>query len=326
MSIQNSDDSFSFFTIPGEIEGRDKKEIIVQFKATELGVHESTIVIESDADNLPRASVLIRGETVDAEICGDCEMPPSNRCVTDYDLLVHDLTGVCVGGQCRYESRTIACDGRCLDGACAGNKVPQLSLSITPSNPDTTADLVVTASTSDPDGDQVSLRYEWFRNQQAVSENTARVSSQKTTKGEEWLVTVTPNDGQVDGAKQTAWVTIGNSSPRVSSATITPSFGNEQTTFVCSGLGVSDADGDQVTLSYRWLVNGNQVSSQSALDGANFERGDRIHCDITPDDGEDSGLTVSSATIIIDTQNLTSHHRSLKIQKFHTKILEPHFL
>lgn len=58
----------------------------------------------------------------------------------------------------------------------------------------------------------------------------------------------------------------------------------------------ADPDGDPVTLTYEWKVNGNQGGKGDSFSG--FKRGDRIEVSITPFDGKDHGEAKTVSTEI----------------------------
>ena len=61
----------------------------------------------------------------------------------------------------------------------------------------------------------------------------------------------------------------------------------------------ADPDDDPVTLSYAWAVNGAAVATTETLDGSQFDKGDSIEVTVTPNDGEDDGSPMTSATATV---------------------------
>ncbi len=114
-------------------------------------------------------------------------------------------------------------------------------------------------------------------------------------KGNTVRCTVTPNDGTVSGAADYDTVGILNSAPSVSSVTVSPSspvYGSTLT----AGYSTSDPDGDSVSVSTAWLVNGTQVSTASSIAVASYAvKGDSVAVRLTPTDGAASGSAVTSS-------------------------------
>lgn len=107
-----------------------------------------------------------------------------------------------------------------------------------------------------------------------------------------------------DGYFYSDWVvsnpmTVQNTPPTLNSAIITPSTAYESTSLSCTASGVSDIDGDTVTLSYTWEVNSIQTSTSNTLNGALFDKDDMVSCTITPNDGNQDGAPVTSNSITI---------------------------
>ena len=60
-----------------------------------------------------------------------------------------------------------------------------------------------------------------------------------------------------------------------------------------------DVDGDEITFSYQWFVNGLESAvTESYLNSTQYNLGDDVTCIVTPHDGEDAGLSVSKTITI----------------------------
>jgi len=92
----------------------------------------------------------------------------------------------------------------------ANNPPSRPQVSISPAEPEAGDDLMAHASGSvDPDGDEVTYRYAWYKDevlQPNLTDDT--ISADLTLAGEVWKVLVTPNDGQEDGPAAEAALTI----------------------------------------------------------------------------------------------------------------------
>ena len=91
-----------------------------------------------------------------------------------------------------------------------------------------------------------------------------------------------------------------NSAPEVRAITLIPATVTSSDT-VTALVSTNDADGDAVTLSYVWQVDGVPVAASGAsLDGALFfARGQEVAVTVTPNDGTVDGEAVTSAGIIV---------------------------
>jgi len=183
----------------------------------------------------------------------------------------------------------------------APNSPPEVTGVTLSPDPAFTDDIIsVSASTSDADGDPVTLSYSWSVNGNAVSETGS------TLAGSTWFdksdiidVEVTPNDGTTDGtAVSSSGLTISNSAPDIASVAISPSPLNNESIATCAASGWADADGDAEGYQYTWMVNGAslQVTSQST---GPFNADDVVSCTVTPNDGEQSGTPVASSDVTV---------------------------
>ena len=183
----------------------------------------------------------------------------------------------------------------------APNSPPEVTGVTLSPDPAFTDDVIsVSASTSDADGDPVTLSYSWSINGNVVSETGS------TLAGSTWFdksdlidVEVTPNDGTTDGtAVIPISLTISNSAPDIASVAISPSPLNNESIATCAASGWADADGDAEGYQYTWMVNGAslQVTSQST---GPFNADDVVSCTVTPNDGEQSGTPVASSDVTV---------------------------
>ncbi|MES2641108.1 MAG: hypothetical protein V4850_16590 [Myxococcota bacterium] len=165
-------------------------------------------------------------------------------------------------------------------------------------NDDLTA--TVSGAAVDPEGDPITYTYAWYVDGAATAYTGDTVPASATTRGEVWEVYVTPNDGYGDGASGTASVTIDNSAPTLADVSLTPDPAYETDTLTCTPGVAADTDGDAITYTYAWSVDGVTLADTSTtLDASAWERGDRVVCTVTPTDGTDAGAAVDSAALTI---------------------------
>ena len=183
----------------------------------------------------------------------------------------------------------------------APNNPPEVSgVSISPEPAFTNEVISVSSSTSDADGDSVTLSYSWLVNGQAISETSQTLSGTSSfDKGDQIQVSVTPNDGTEDGASVISnSIIISNTLPSISSVTISPSTLNNETIAACTTSGWLDDDGDVEGYEYSWTVNGAVHQATTQTSGP-FNADDVISCAATPDDGEGHGPQLSSSDVTV---------------------------
>jgi formylglycine-generating enzyme required for sulfatase activity len=250
-------------------------------------------------------SVVLLAEAVDPE--GD---PLTYRYVWYEDSVLRaDLTSTVVPasetakGE-RWSVQVIANDGLADGGVAVAevtvlNTPPTATVSLDGA-PATTDALVATAVGADLDGDPVGFGYFWTVDGAPTLWATDTVPASATTRGEVWQVSLTPNDGEGDGAAVAASATIRNTPPVGSSVLIGPLPLTEASTAICTPTGWSDPDGDLEAWQLSWLVNGAAAGSGPTLTGTSFSRGDTLACVAVPDDGTDLGAPLRSVDVPVD--------------------------
>jgi hypothetical protein len=193
-------------------------------------------------------------------------------------------------------------DSRLSDSVTALNTAPVIadaSLSTTsPAEGDT---LSVAITATDADGDSISYTYAWFVEGAQVA-TTATIDSNLFDKHQPITVEITPDDGSDVGATvDSDTATVINTAPEVTSLEI--STGALYTDDIASAvLTTADADGDEVTISYAWTVDGVDPGVTSgSLDGAAwFDKHQVVSIVVTPNDGEDDGATSTSNVTVLN--------------------------
>ena len=177
------------------------------------------------------------------------------------------------------------------DPAPSNNAPSAPGVNITPGTPVTTDNLLcsITTPSTDADGDTIACTYQWYKNnvlQSGLTTNT--VGASYTTKGDVWKCVVTASDGTAANSGTSNQVTIINSAPTAPVVHVTPDQPVDSDNLTCSITTAStDADGDTITYTYRWLKNGvlqpglisSTVSSSYTAEGAVWK------CVVTASDG-----------------------------------------
>jgi FG-GAP repeat len=187
------------------------------------------------------------------------------------------------------------------DAILIGNTAPTLGAATLSSTSPTEDDSLSVSLTDalDDDGDDISFTYAWTVDGTVVAA-TATVSGVEFSRDQLVYVDVTPWDGEEYGATVRSDVaTVQNSAPGVSGVVLTPDPVTTDDTLSASIVS-TDADGDSVSHTYAWTVDGSVVSTAETLSGSlYFNRGDDITLTVTPSDGTDSGAPVTSATLTV---------------------------
>ena len=193
------------------------------------------------------------------------------------------------------------------------NSTPSVGVTLSSLNPATDDTLTATATPSDADGDTVALGYVWSVDGEVVSGATSATFDLSVAghgdRGQIVAVAVTPSDGSTSGTATSASATVANSVP-VATVVLSPATPATDATLTAT-VTASDADGDQVALTYVWKngatvvqTTGPTSASGDELDLAvsgNGDAGDVISVTVTPNDGLADGTDATDA-VGIDNQ------------------------
>ena len=181
------------------------------------------------------------------------------------------------------------------------NKVPRVTgVEISPAAP-VYGDTLACSWTAfiDADSDPDVSTVEWYVD--GASVGTGTTLSTGFRGGQDVMCSVTPYDGIEAGSPVDATVTISNTAPSFTGASITPDPARTEDTLTCSGLGYTDVDLDTDMSVPEWTINGVAAGSGITLTGG-FSIDDVVSCILTPTDGEDSGTPVDTSITISNTQ------------------------
>ncbi len=178
---------------------------------------------------------------------------------------------------------------------------PPVATIALPATATTVDDLLAEVTVTDADSDIVSYTVSWTVDGAPHSITDLTVSAAETHKGETWVVTVIPNDGETDGAPATAAVVIENTLPTIASVVLTPDPATTTTDLTAVVDGAEDADEDAIQLTYTWTIHGVVIASgpDNILSSDAFVKGDTVVVQVTPNDGAADGLSVDSAALVI---------------------------
>ncbi len=178
------------------------------------------------------------------------------------------------------------------------------AIAITPSTPPVGADFTVTIVTEavDPDGDAVTYRYAWTVDGVDAGLDGPTVPGTGAALGQRWEVTVTPNDGELDGPAATAAVVVGNSPPSAPGLAITPTEprDGDDLTLTIDPLPV-DPDGDPLTTTITWYQNESYVpwfDDLTVIDGAYVGYPDTFRAVVSVSDGVNDPVVAEASVAL----------------------------
>jgi hypothetical protein len=153
---------------------------------------------------------------------------------------------------------------------------------------------------SDPDLTEISHDYSWSRNGELLAIGQSLVLNDDNAKqGDIINCSVLAQDEHGGTATMDADVEVINSLPEINNVGINPVHPTSQDNLQCTAT-ASDHDGDDISLTYSWLVDGVLQSENTALLSGPFNPSQEITCQVTPNDGFDSGELMESTVTVIN--------------------------
>lgn len=204
-------------------------------------------------------------------------------------------------------------DARLAGAILLTNSAPVIdSVILSPSPPGTNDVLQSSIAAHDADADPLTYRYEWLRNGVSLAGATGPSldlsMSGHGDRGDTISVRVTASDGQATSELAMSSVVVADSAPTASVVLdVTTPTTNE---VIIATVTSSDADGDGLTWTFTWKVNGNIRQVVSGANGSdrfdlssagNGDRGDTIAVDVVASDGTLQSPTASAAAIVANT-------------------------
>jgi hypothetical protein len=292
-------------------------------KALDLANHAPVVSVALDPAN-PRTDQIVTA-TVDAY---DPDLRPMG--VTDPTTRTYEWlrNGTVIPGQAgssldlkfagngdRGDTVTVrvtASDGQFTSTATASvtvaNSAPTATVSLNILSPKTNDVLVAATDAKDDDGDALAYSYEWLRNGTVIEGQTGSSLNLAVTgngdRGDRITVRVTASDGQLSSTA-TESVTVANTAP-TAKVSLNQSSPKTNDALVAT-TNASDADGDAVSYTYTWIVNGavkRTATTSSSTDRfdlkvkGNGDKGDVVTVSVTVSDaGASSTPATASATV-----------------------------
>jgi hypothetical protein len=151
---------------------------------------------------------------------------------------------------------------------------------------------------TDPEGLEVSHRYEWSVNGSVTSASTSLTfPAAATARGDVIALTAYANDGRIDSKPAELRFVIGNGAPEVASVSMAPSAPTSADTVHCSAS-ASDIDGDGVQIEYSWVADGRVIGSGPTLPPGTVIGSSVLECVVEASDGSKS-TTARSGQVLV---------------------------
>jgi hypothetical protein len=186
----------------------------------------------------------------------------------------------------------------------AGNMPPLVrSAVIVPELPAADTTLDVSYSASNPEGYDLTVEFRWYVDSVLVqSGSNSPLQPGPFHKGSTVYAEVVPADQYSTGNSfTTAPVVIANTPPSVSSATLGPAMAYIGTVMTVAAQG-TDPDGDEITYTYQWRVNGNPVDKpvrENTFDTSALHKKDSVSVMVDFTDGDASGGPIISNSVVL---------------------------
>jgi hypothetical protein len=145
------------------------------------------------------------------------------------------------------------------------NQPPRVDyIDVVPLYPKIGDTIKITAKATDPDGDEITLIYQWSKNEEPLPETSDSLVLAKDNfkRGDNISLNVIPDDGKMKGSSGMMKVTIGNSFPEITSS---PSYGrleNQKFTYQVKAI---DPDNDTLTYSLKTVPSGMTIDKSTGF-------------------------------------------------------------
>jgi len=177
-----------------------------------------------------------------------------------------------------------------------------------PYKPHTGDDLPVrlTEKPTDPDGDPVKMRFQWYKNGEPVKSGPKpqRMEGNRVARGQRWTVVATPTDGEAAGPACEASALVVNSPPSAARIALKPEKPTAGEGLVASILDQpTDVDGDEINLAYSWTVDGKRFPagvSTTAIPAGILKKGQKWKVTVTASDKELKSKPASAEVIVVN--------------------------
>ena len=183
------------------------------------------------------------------------------------------------------------------------NTAPEISsVSISPETVLIDSLLQCSFEASDADGEELTVSYSWTQNGTEVGTGASlQLDADNFSDDDEITCTVTVEDGFGGSATESAVVFVGNTAPSIGSVTLNPETAISTDDITCVVADVVDLEGDEVSISYEWTIDGEVQTETSNMLAGPFAVNSEIICTATPNDTKVDGASASASLVIENT-------------------------
>lgn len=173
-------------------------------------------------------------------------------------------------------------------------------IDLSPDKPTPGAIITAEVEFSDPDGDDVSLSYDWAVDGVRAGEDQSTLLLGDFPKGSRIQLTVIARDGDSKSQPETVSTDVANRPPKMLGVVIEPLDEVRANRDIAANPRAQDADDDALEYVYRWRINGELVDVEGPiLTADHYRRGDEIQLTVEANDGEESSEPLRSAPFTV---------------------------
>ncbi|MGV8161935.1 MAG: LamG-like jellyroll fold domain-containing protein [Candidatus Nanoarchaeia archaeon] len=137
------------------------------------------------------------------------------------------------------------------------------------------------------------------------SSTSTSSSACTTVDGTEYYWNVISGDNQINNTATSTWSFTENTKPSISNVNITPNYAKASDDLYCSVSGWSDLDGDSAQYYFQWyngttlkFATGPTTNTSDILGKNNLTSGETWNCTVTPYDGYENGISLTTSKTI----------------------------
>ena len=164
---------------------------------------------------------------------------------------------------------------------------------------------VLLSEAGDPDGDRLAYHYAWQKNGQplALPADAREVPASQVARGDQFVLEVWASDGEIDGPRSRASVSVANTPPTAPLVALTPERPRAGDPVKVAVVRPSeDADGDPVKYAISWTRDGVQAGDgRDTLQPGAFRKHERLRVTVTPNDGIEDGPAAAAEVLVENT-------------------------